>query len=389
MSTAALCWALTAGAGVASSASRLKVIASGLNQPKKITVASGGRLIVAVSGTGAAPSSCTDGEQVSCAGRSGAIEEVDRGGKRRTLVSGLSSVSSGGADAQATGPAEAVLSGGRLQVLFQDSTISQVTGRQIFGAEGSLLGNLVSFARGTRRAEASFGAFEAKHDPDRGRGTDVLYGNDAKIGSDPYSFVAYRGGYAVADAGANDLLFVSPSGKVRVLAVLPTIRERAAAGTYSSSQKTAIEAEAQAVPDSVAVGPDGALYVGELGGTPYAVGASDVYRIVPGRRSTVYARGFTAIEDLAFDARGRLLVLEIDRKGLNDPGFNTGSPASGAIVRVDSNGRRSTLVSSGLVYPTGIAVTDTGTVDVTNFGVSSASTGRGGEIVGLNLGDRR
>jgi hypothetical protein len=363
----------------------VKVIASGLNQPKKITFAADGSLLVGLSGDGVAPSTCTDGDQASCVGRSGAIDEVSPSGKVSTLLSGLSSVSSGGTDAQATGPVEALAENDSLQVLFQGSVINAHTGREVYGAAGSELEKLLRLSAGSSSPalEADLGRFEARHHPDHGAGTEVRFGQSA-IDSDPYAIVAYRGGYAIADAGANDLLFVSPSGKISVLAVFPTIKERAAAGAFGSKQKKAIEAEAQAVPDSLAVGPDGALYVGELGGIPDALGESDVYRVLPGHRPTVYASGLTGVDDIAFDSRGRLLVLEIDRKGLNDPGFNTGHPASGVLLRISPSGSRQTLLSKGLIYPTGIAVRGS-TIYLSNYGVSSASVGRGGEIVRITL----
>jgi len=387
LATAALVLA-GAIAPAAGAQTTVSVLASGLNQPKKITLTADGDLVVALSGDGDAPASCTDGGEASCAGDSGAVDEVSRQGAVTTLRSELPSVSAGGDDAQATGPAEARLVGRRLEILFQDSTISQTTGAEIFGSVGSLLGDLVGYTSSTSAGtvQAAFGAFEARANPDHGAGTDVLYGEDAAIASDPYSFVAYRGGYAVADAGANDVLFVSRTGAISVLAVLPTISEPAAAGTFGADQTTAITAQAQAVPVAVAVGPDGALYVGELGGEPFEPGSSVVYRIGPHGRLTAYARGFTAIEDIAFDAQGRLLVLEIDQKGLDDPGFDTGSPASGAIIRVSRSGRRMTLLDTGLSYPTGLAVGRDGVLYVTNDGVSSASTGTGGEILQVRAG---
>ncbi|HEY5317192.1 MAG TPA: ScyD/ScyE family protein, partial [Solirubrobacteraceae bacterium] len=272
---------ISLSAASASPRPALKVIASGLNQPKKLTIAPNGDLVVALSGDGRAPSSCTDGDQRSCIGRSGAVEEVSPTGRVRKLLAGLPSISSGPSDPQATGPVEARIIDHQLHVLFQNTLINAKTGREIYGAAGLLLDELVRFSSAGTPSdiEARLGPFEARHDPDHGAGTDVAYGDDFAIDSDPYSFVPYRGGYAVADAGANDLLFISRAGKVSVLAVFPTIREYASAGTYGTSQKKAIEAEAQAVPTSVAVGPDGALYVGELGGVPYEPGTSDVYRV--------------------------------------------------------------------------------------------------------------
>jgi hypothetical protein len=375
----------------ASTTATVQVVASGLDQPKKISVASDGSLIVALSGNGAAPKSCANGAEASCLDRSGAIDQISESGRVETLLGGLPSVSSGSSAGEASGPAEARLVGGKLQVLFEDSAIDARTGRQPYGPAGALLGDLVRFSdSGTsRQIEASFGPFEAVHRPDHGAGTDVARHVEPGVDSDPYSFVPYHGGYAVADAGADDLLFVSRTGKISVLAVLPTIRETAPPGTFGSSQTKTITAMAQPVPDSVAVGPSGALYVGELGGTPFDVGKSSVYRVVPGHAPTVYARGLTSIGDIVFDRAGRLLVLEIDRKGLNDPGLKgSGPPASGAIIRVSANGTQSMVASTGLEFSTGIAVAHDGTVYVSNGGITSAnadSAGSGGQLVKVSL----
>jgi hypothetical protein len=367
------------------------VVATGLNQPKKITVAPDGSLIVAESGDGVAPATCTDGNEPSCLDTSGAIARVTPWGSVKTIVGGLPSVSSGGPMAEATGPAEGLYANGGLQVLFQNTDISPTTGLEAYGPAGSLLGDLVRFPAwgGSPSVEASFGPFEAANNPDGGEGTAVTLGAESAIDSDPYSFVAYHGGYAVADAAGNDLLFVSRTGKISVLAVFPTIAETAPPLTLGPTQTTPVPVQAQPVPDSVTVGPDGALYVGELGGEPFSVGSSSVYRVVPGHAPTIYATGFTAIGDVAFDATGHLLVLEIDQLGLTDPALGgSGLPTPGAIIRVGWNGSQTMLASTGLEFPTGMAVGRDGWVYVSNYGVISATGGPGGvsgEIVKVDL----
>ena len=48
-----------------------------------------------------------------------------------------------------------------------------------------------------------------------------------------------------------------------------------------------------AVPTSVALGPDGAFYVSELTDFPFPVEGARIYRVVPGEEPQVYAEGFT------------------------------------------------------------------------------------------------
>lgn len=390
LGTAACAGTSPAAGSSAKDGAAVSVLATHLNQPKKISIMPDGDLLVALSGDGRAPSSCTNGNQRSCVDDSGAIDLITPGGRATTLLNDLPSVaaSASGADpnsdSEATGPAEALDVDGTLHVLFQDTDINAKTGASQLGSAAARLGELVAYSAADVAAaiEASFGPFEAAHNPDRGAGTDVEYGIEQAIDSDPYGLVPYDGGYAVADAGGNDVLWVSPAGAISVLAVLPTIKERAVAGSYGSKQEHAIEAEAQSVPDAIAVGPDGALYVGELGGLPFDTGTSSVYRIVPGHRATVYASGFTAIADVAFDKQGRLLVLEIDTSGLDNT--ESRDPATGAIVRVNRNGTKTTVAGAGLHFPTGMAVAADGTVYVSDYGTTSAGAdGHGGEVVTL------
>src|SRR6185436_18543992 len=78
---------------------------------------------------------------------------------------------------------------------------------------------------------------------------------------------------------------------------------------------------AQPVTASVAIGPDGAIYVGELKGFPAPTGMSKIWRIEPGTLHAqcgtspacrVVASGFTSIVDLTFGPGGTLYVVELD-----------------------------------------------------------------------------
>jgi hypothetical protein len=155
-----------------------------------------------------------------------------------------------------------------------------------------------------------------------------------------------------------------------------TLKLPRAIGKQIGAPATMRSITVQAVPSSVAVGPDGALYVGELTGVPFAPGSARVWRVVPGRKPAVYASRFTTISDLAFDGRD-LLVLELTTKGI----LSGKSP--GALIRVSPRHLKTLVASAGLVYPTGLAV-DGDSIYVSNNGLYPV-TGPGphGEVVRL------
>jgi hypothetical protein len=391
------------GAGAGSSAHAvaprtpgLQVVASGLNQPHGLTVAPGGDLYVAAAGDGVIGAGCVMGTEPACANNSGTIDKVTPQGTVTPIVRGLPSVGSPPGGTPSAGVADVQVVNGKLYAVIQNQNIDPTTGQQTYGPAGALLGDLIRthFSGGTPTAVASFGPYEAANNPDHGAGSGP--GNPA-IDSDPYGVVAYNGGFAVADAAGNDVLFVNAAGQISTLAVLPLIPEPTSGGTVM----------AQPVPTSLAVGPDGALYVGELGGvggpgTGNDVGDVNVYRIAPGGTPTVYASGLTMIGSIAFDQAGRLLVMEIDTAGILDPS-GAGLPAPGAIIRINANGSRTTLASAGLEFPLGITVARDGAVYASNFGVIPATgpaPGISGQVVrvsdpspagqlGANLGGYR
>ena len=160
----------------------------------------------------------------------------------------------------------------------------------------------------------------------------------ATVDSNPFDVADVGGGKAVvADAGGNSLLLVgdgnSPverrgqsrearrdaSGRARLdgeREVDLRVPQRPA-----GHLRAAAHDPAQPVATSVAVGPDGAYYVGELKGFPAPTGYSRVWRIEPGSRNvrcgesekcTLVLDGFTSIIDLAFGPDGRLNVAQID-----------------------------------------------------------------------------
>ena len=179
----------------------------------------------------------------------------------------------------------------------------------------------------------------------------------------------------MADAAANSLLQVSPSGQVHLLARFPAVTETAPAGVFGPAP---VSVKAQAVPTSIAVGPDGALYVGLLRGVPSVPGTAYIYRVVPGQQPTIWARGLTAVTAIAFDRQGRLLATEYSSRRAAGPARPSPAPWSGSATTATPSRR---LPVTGLFQPTGVAVGSDGDVYVSNYGSSTATAAHPGEVL--------
>ena len=350
------------------------MVAANLNNPRKIFVAPSGAIYVAEAGTGGQIKCLPPLSDPVCVGLSGSITRLAHGTRKRVVTRLVSAA--GISRARADGPADVFVRDGTYYILLQDTTIDS-NGANALGPSGGMAGDLVSSTGGGTRPKviADLAAYEAKHNPDQGKGRGARLG-DPPIDSDPYAFTPYRGGFAVADAAANDLLWIRPDGRITTLAVFPTQRvELTSAVAKQIGAPPAMRSiVVQSVPTSVALGPDGALYVGELTGIPFPRGRARIWRVEPGERPTVYAGGFTTISDLAFDGRA-LLVLEITSRGLLD----ANSP--GALIRIAPNKHRTILAGNGLVAPTGLGV-GRHSIYISNYGLFPG-TGHGphGEMV--------
>jgi hypothetical protein len=349
------------------------VVASGLNDPKHITLGPGG-LYIAESGT--AGNSCVSVDGTSyCEGETGSVKLLGLSGIRTVLPS---LPSARDPEEGVLGPAAVTFDRGRLAVLFQDLAVNPDGTTAVRGPGAEAFGKLVLARPFSGPSGWTLGpdiaAFAAAHpqDPATLGGPP---GQEAVYDSDPYDIVPYRGGYAIADGAANDVLWLSPAGALSVLARLPTVPETVPAGILGPGPVTI---DAQAVPTSLAVGPDGALYAGTLPGFPALPGTARIYRLAPGHPATAVVTGLTEVTDIAFDHQGRLLAVE----------FNTGGGLApdttpGALVRVSHTGSVSTLPVAGLTQPTGLAVGRDGAVYVAINGNAPPGSGEVLRITGL------
>lgn len=185
--------------------------------------------------------------------------------------------------------------------------------------------------------------------------------------SNPFGLATLTGGgVLVTDSANNDLLKIKRNKKIKTVARF--LREEVPGPDGPTP--------AESVPTAVAIGPDGAWYVSELKGFPFAKGTSRIWRIEPGTKNatcdplnpdtgpcTTYATGFTSVIDLAFASDGTMYVLEIAKEGLFAVEV-LGAPPIGALWAVDG-GTKTELAPGTLMAPGGVAVGHNGTLYVT------------------------
>lgn len=197
--------------------------------------------------------------------------------------------------------------------------------------------------------------------------------------SNPYGLTVLASGDAlVADAAGNDLIRVTPAGDRWTVARFAP--EETSTDHLPAEFGLPPTIDAESVPTSVAIGPDGAAYVGELKGFPFRSGTSHVWRVDPDAVDalcsvetadpdcSVHLGGFTAIHDLAFNPNnGRLYVYELAVGGVFafEEAFGTGDFPPAVLLEVTAH-RRTELAVGQLSEPGGVAVARDGKVFVTD-----------------------
>ena len=189
--------------------------------------------------------------------------------------------------------------------------------------------------------------------------------------TNPFGLAQVRHGFLVADSAGNDLLKIRKDGSIETVARFPTRSLPYPEGDPDpNSPPAGTPIDAEAVPTSVAVGPDGAWYVAELRGFPFTPGASRIWRIEPGTEDVMcdpdakrgpcrlYADGFTSVIDIAWSGR-TLLVLEIAKDGLLalETAGEGSPPPPGALWAVEK-GKKTEIAAGELIAPGGVAVAD-------------------------------
>jgi hypothetical protein len=308
------------------------IVASGLDNPRQLSFDKRGHLYVAEAGRGGSGPCFMGGDgTLACYGTSGAVSRIGRRGHHRVL-SGLPSLAAKNGSS-AIGPSDLVLGrGGRFKLSIGLGNNPKVratlpyTGRHF-------LGTIISARAGHvgRRVFADLAGYEAAKDPDH-QGPD----------SDPVGFIRRGRGLVAVDAGGNDIVGVTRHGRISALRGFPNKSVKSPFGPGNIPM--------QAVPTSVIRGPGKSLFVSQLTGFPFPKGAASIFRVVPGRRTQVYATGLTNVTDIAWH-NGHLYAVQISNKGLF---AETGLP-QGSLVRVPAGSTKPITVAN-LPAPYGVAI---------------------------------
>ena len=330
-----------------------RVVVNGLDNPRGLNFGPLGNLYIAEAGRGGNGLCGPGPEGTRCFGESGAITRWNpRTSNVARVATGLPSLATENAGQFAIGPNDIDLD----PLGFAFVTIGfggdPTTRETTFGPDGRRLARAVLLLpRGNVLSIKDLGNFEAANNP-----------AGDEVDSNPYGMLARLGRQIVTDAGANDLLQIALGGRTTALATFPN---RMVDAPPFLGLRPGTQIPMDAVPTTVAVGPGGDYFVGQLTGFPFPVGGANVYRVpARGGTPTVYASGFTNIVDIAFGRDGSLYVLEITKNGLL-AAFN-GNDWTGALIRVRRNGTRTELVPGVLTAPGGIAIGLDGALYVTN-----------------------
>jgi hypothetical protein len=255
------------------------------------------------------------------------------------------------------------------------SAVAVARNGDVWAVTGGAHGTLYLFREGHQRREVvDIGAWQKRHNPDP---YDI---EDKPRESNPFGLAAMDDGTVlVADAANNSVLHVTRRGKVTHIARVKTrVVEMPEGYDDPELPPAGTPLPTESVVTSVAVGPDGWIYLGELRGFPGTPGTSQIWKVRPGATDAVcrpnkpnkgactrFADGLTSVVALETGRGGAVYAAELSKMSwlaaeLEVPGAEVGS-----VIRISHDQQVRRELSPGkVVLPGGVAVGGAGNVFV-------------------------
>jgi hypothetical protein len=309
------------------------VVVSGLNNPRQLAFANhGNRLLIAEAGKGGRITSFSGPEGPNFVGRSGSVSGVwfpwrANNWHPHRIVTGL--MSAAAKDGSAATGSDGVAVGRHGKIYIQETFVPVDLPKDLAAQNGMLL---KSRPFGHPSAVADITGYERANDPDG-------YGFD----SDPYAVIPYYGGHLVADAAANDVLWVAPWGGIFLFHTFFNVTT----GACANMEDPPGHPGCNFVPNTLTSDRWGNVYVGGLSGlTPGEAQVVKLDNTGIVRKTWV---GFTSVTGLALGAHGALFVSQLFADEANPP-----NPAiQGVVTRISASGKRTNM---DVPFPTGLAL---------------------------------
>lgn len=355
----------TPAAGAPPPPAGCEVFASGLYNPRGITVAQDGTVYIAEAGDGgdvedfATPGAGTPEATAAATthGDTGRITAITPDGQQSVFVDGLTSYVFG---TEVVGASGIAIDGDSMYVAIGGPGPQTADFPPADDANSVVE---IDMATGDVTSLANLGEYERENNPDPSNIDSNLGG--IAIGTDGLIYVV--------DSGGNDIFTIDPAtGDLALLAVfegLPTPD-----GGPNPTRGGA--AEVDPVPTGVVASPDGGVYVTLLTGAILwgVPGSAQILHVAPDGTITEAAAGLNLAVGAAVDAEGTIYATELSSDFFATP------PAGGTVVRIGADGAPERIVTD-LPLPYGIAFDADG-----NFYVETlASATPGSEPAGMVL----
>ena len=254
------------------------------------------------------------------------------------------------------------------------SAVAVAPNGDVWALTGEGDARLFLFSDGDKRQVADIGRFQKKQNKDP-------FNLAEPAGqSNPFNLAAMAdGSVLVADAANNSVVHVTKRGKITPIArVKPRVVEMPAGFDDPELPPPGTPLPSEAVVTSVAVGPDGTVYLGELRGFPGTPETSQIWKVRPGATDAVckpnkpnkgactrFADGLTSIVALEMGRGGSLYVAELSKMSWLAAEFEVPGSEVGSIIRVGRDAQvRRELKPGKVILPGGIAVGGNGNVFV-------------------------